>query len=248
MFQLKELFKKATPVATFYWFGRKMLWRLKRQLAYRNYFIKHQVRKLQIGCNGNILEGWFNVDLLPFYKGAFFLNATKTFPFLDDSFDYVFSEHMIEHVRYDSALFMLHECYRILKPGGKIRISTPDLETLANLYAQQKSQEQISYIKSVTDLYLPHIGEYQACFVVNQLFKFGHEFLYDFSTLKLILSKIGFTNITRCVAGASCEKEFQGVDCHVRDYISFESLVVEAILPLEKANLSYSQHNFSSQL
>jgi predicted SAM-dependent methyltransferase len=57
-------------------------------------------------------------------------------------FDYVFSEHMIEHVSYAEGLLMLRECLRVLKPGGRIRIATPSLEVLLDLYKPSKTPIQ----------------------------------------------------------------------------------------------------------
>jgi predicted SAM-dependent methyltransferase len=51
-------------------------------------------------------------------------------PFASDTFDFIFSEHMIEHVSHDDGAKMLAECHRVLKPGGHIRITTPDLAFL----------------------------------------------------------------------------------------------------------------------
>ena len=58
---------------------------------------------------------------------------TKRFPFPEQSVDYFHTEHMIEHVPLSSAQFVMNECYRTLKPGGKIRIATPDIMKLARL-------------------------------------------------------------------------------------------------------------------
>src|SRR5215470_4711811 len=90
------------------------------------YLRRQHVRKLHIGCGSNILNGWLNSDLRPHTRDVLHLDATKRFPFDDELFDYIFSEHMIEHVSYAEGLFMLGECYRILKKNGRIRLSTPN--------------------------------------------------------------------------------------------------------------------------
>lgn len=45
-------------------------------------------------------------------------------PFADASFDYVVSFQVIEHIRNDKAF--VREVYRVLKPGGKFIVSTPN--------------------------------------------------------------------------------------------------------------------------
>src|SRR4051812_40618920 len=97
------------------------------------YLRENTVHKLQIGCGGNYLEGWFNTDLSPNAHRTG-LNATRRFPFADNTFDYILSEHMIEHVPYDMGRVILSECHRVLKPGGTLRIVTPDLKFLIGLY------------------------------------------------------------------------------------------------------------------
>lgn len=47
---------------------------------------------------------------------------------------------MIEHLAWHEGLFMLKECRRILKKGGILRISTPDLGVLINLYSNNNSE------------------------------------------------------------------------------------------------------------
>ena len=82
------------------------------------YFSRHQVKGLHVGCGGNLLDGWLNSELSPRTEDILQLNAIKPFPVKGCVFDYVFSEHMIEHVPYCDGVSMLKECYRILKKMG----------------------------------------------------------------------------------------------------------------------------------
>lgn len=205
-----------------------------RQLAERRrererYFEEQSVTKLQIGTSINVLDGWFNVDIIPLYEGAFFMDATKPFPFDDASFDYIFSEHMIEHIEYHQAQFMLAECHRILKPGGRIRIATPDLEVLANLYVARKSPEQNAYIDEFFRIWFPDVKEKAVGLVVNQVFDFDHKFLFDPETLRDSLASAGFRQVTRSVPGQSQDPVLAGIDAHAMDYIRFETVVMEAV-------------------
>ena len=61
---------------------------------------------------------------------------------------------MIEHITYPQGIFMMSECYRILKANGKIRISTPNLAFLIDLYNKDKSDLQQEYIKWATDQFI----------------------------------------------------------------------------------------------
>jgi SAM-dependent methyltransferase len=55
-------------------------------------------------------------------------------PFKDNSTRLIFSAHLIEHLPQETLPVLLRECYRILKPGGRIRIECPDIEKLVELY------------------------------------------------------------------------------------------------------------------
>ena len=69
----------------------------------QRYFSKNSVKKLHIGCGSNILDGWLNSDYYPPLASVLHLDATKRFPFEDNTFDYVFSEHVIEHIAFSGA-------------------------------------------------------------------------------------------------------------------------------------------------
>jgi len=195
------------------------------------------VRKLQIGAGSNVLDDWLNTDVYLTQSGVTFLNAKKPFPFEDCAFDYIFSEHQIEHITYKEGVFMLRECYRVLKPGGGIRIATPDLEILIGLYRPEKSNLQQRYIHWIIDRYLPQIDVYRASFVINNAFRnWGHQFIYDRMTLQNAMEEAGFTNITRYALGESDEEIFRGIEVHANaveseDMNQYETMVLEAKRP-----------------
>jgi len=56
-------------------------------------------------------------------------------PFADESFDQVVAMEIIEHMAVDP-MFMLAEANRVLKPGGKLLITTPNIASLTSLYLQ----------------------------------------------------------------------------------------------------------------
>lgn len=56
-------------------------------------------------------------------------------PFADDSFDQVVAMEIIEHLAVDP-MFMLAEANRVLKPGGNLLITTPNIASLTSLYLQ----------------------------------------------------------------------------------------------------------------
>ena len=55
-------------------------------------------------------------------------------PFDDNTVDFIFSEHMIEHLPEKTIRRFWGECFRVLKPSGWMRHSTPDLTFIVRLY------------------------------------------------------------------------------------------------------------------
>jgi SAM-dependent methyltransferase len=55
-------------------------------------------------------------------------------PFGSEEVDACYASHVLEHLRRDQARFLLLECFRVLRPGGIIRLAVPDLEGVAREY------------------------------------------------------------------------------------------------------------------
>jgi len=191
------------------------------------------LKKLNIGCGTNNKKGWLNTDILP-YKHAVYLDATKVFPIADSSFDYVFSEHMIEHIPLKKGIFMLNQCYRIMKPAGKIRITTPNLQFLIDLSHSNLTQTQQEYIDWSIETFQLNKNANKKTVVINNFFhNWGHCFLYDFESLKNIMEMIGFKNVKGVESRKSDDKELNDLEIHGKKVIPekfnlLESFSVEA--------------------
>lgn len=211
---------------------RQLEKRLKEKClnAAREYLKQQGVRKLQIGTGPNRLQGWFNTDISPAGEGIYHLDASQNFPFQENTFDYIFSEHQIEHFTYYEGLQMLKECRRVLKPGGRIRIITPDMDIIIALRSPQKSDIQRDYVRWHIENFYPEMARDRDIFVINNAFSgFGHRFLYDYETLKESIEKAGFTNVLRMPYGQSSDENLRAIDWRASDRMtSFTGLCVEA--------------------
>lgn len=204
---------------------------LRRNSAIEKYLQSHSVQKLQIGSGGNHIAGWLGTDIAPVSDDITYLDASKPFPMADATFDYVFCEHMIEHITWREGQRMLRECHRILKSGGVFRVATPDLAVIIGLYQNDRNALEEKYIRWITDRYLQDIAVYKASFVINNAFRnWGHQFLYDSELLEIALSQAGFLNIMRCTHGESTHEHLQGIEEHGKAVSNQEMNVFETII------------------
>lgn len=200
----------------------------------RRYLQNHAVKKLQIGAGPTAMDGWLSTDIAPRFDGAVYLDATQRFPFEDETFDYVYSEHMIEHISWKNGLFMLRECRRILKPDGVLRVATPDLKVLLDLYAGTYRLSQQKYVQWITDEFLDGVKDYKPSFVINNAFNnWGHQFLYDGELMTMALRQSGFEHVRQWQTGESDDPNLHGIEAHGKniddnDMAAFETMVFEA--------------------
>jgi len=80
-------------------------------------------------------DGWTILDALPGPAVDHVGNCTDLSFLPDESCAEVYASHVLEHLGYDGELpKTLVGIYRVLKPGGLLRASVPDLDTLCRLF------------------------------------------------------------------------------------------------------------------
>ena len=111
---------------------------------------------INIGSGISGAPGWYNVDnsptillsRLPFARRLLRLPAwprdvhrldvRKGLPFCDASVSYIYSSHTFEHFSWAESRKVAEECFRVLKPGGTLRIVVPDLGLMVRQYLQNR--------------------------------------------------------------------------------------------------------------
>lgn len=212
---------------------RRLGWMRARRAAIAKYFRTHAVRKLHLGCGPVLLDGWLNADLRPRTPRHVFLDVTEQFPFPDRSVDYIFTEHLLGDLTYPQAGTMLAECRRVLKPGGRIRVATPSLAKLAELYLPGRNEAHERYVSWAIQEFVGWADAPLPGLVINNLFQ-EHPFVYDPATLQHVLARAGFVDIVEQQYGRSDDPVFDGIDSHGgvlgRPEISgFETVTMEAL-------------------
>ena len=204
----------------------------KRDADIQLYLNSEAQKKLQIGCQDHPMKGWLNADINPLHEEIILMDATKPFPLPNDTFEFIFSEHMIEHIGFQEGLAMMKECYRVMKTGGVIRLSTPNIKFLIELYNEPKSETQKKYL-DFSKRYFSDNRPILDTIIINNFFRdWGHQFIHDFKTLEYILAQAGFKNVKQCEVYKSEYAVLQNLEKHAlelgEEFNQLESIVVEA--------------------
>jgi predicted SAM-dependent methyltransferase len=199
------------------------------------YLDTYPVAKIQLGCGGNVLKGWLNTDGQMdgwFHPESVKLDATQPFPIPDNSFDFVYSEHMIEHIKFWQGQQMLAECFRIMKPGARIRISCPDFQFLLDLYLNPTELSQ-KYTEHESPDWAPYPNP---IFIFNNYVReWGHQFIYDRPTMTNSLLATGFEDITEHKILESNVPELANLEIPSRmqpGFLQLETMTFEARKPI----------------
>lgn len=89
---------------------------------------------LNIGCGRRFHSEWVNIDLVSDDSQVLKCDVSQGLPFADNSFAVVYHSHVLEHFAPDDGRRLIRECFRVLQPGGILRVVVPDLERIAQLY------------------------------------------------------------------------------------------------------------------
>jgi predicted SAM-dependent methyltransferase len=158
--------------------------------------------RVHLGCGRHLLDGWANLDM-DGPRGVVRFNLTRPLPFPSGSVDLVFTEHFVEHIRLDQALALVRECARILRPGGVIRISTPDLRRLVDEYLSGNTDEWSDMGWSPAT----------PCDLVNEGMRlWGHVYLWDQERLAKALIDSGFRDVARLSPHQSDHVALRGLE------------------------------------
>lgn len=181
--------------------------------------------RLHLGCGPIVVAGWENLDKSPnvilarmtplrkllhrvgvvsdeqaqgFPPGVKFVDLSRRLPYRDESVDAIYSGHLIEHMSPTNAGAMLAECRRVLRPGGRIRFSTPDLRETIDQYLESveagSPDAADEFMKSL-GTYTDGTGSRLRRFVNRNVSAFHHQWLYDGASLRQLFERSGFRSV-----------------------------------------------------
>lgn len=98
--------------------------------------LKSNYKLLNLACGAKIsrVGNWSNVDFSSPIANVLQMDILSGLKFENNTFDIVYTAQFMEHITLDQAALVLKEVNRVLKPGGILRIVTPDFEEMAVSY------------------------------------------------------------------------------------------------------------------
>jgi predicted SAM-dependent methyltransferase len=158
------------------------------------------VAKVQVGCGPKaLLEGWCNTDIRGFAGIDQVMDATEPWPF--SGLTHVFGEHFLEHLEIDKAVDFLVHAGNSLAPGGRIRLSTPNLAWVIRTHFDVGP---VGEEKRLADTLRTN----------RAFYGWGHRFLWTTEMLTGLLATLGYEEVEVYGYGESRDPEFVNLERH----------------------------------
>lgn len=175
-----------------------------------------ELLNINLGCGTNKLpKPWLNHDAD--------VDITKPLPWDDGAAKYIFIEHCVEHVTHKQAIGFFKEAYRVLSPGGVIRVVVPSLEKI-------RESDDPEYYRFTTKW--QNEGPTKRGAMNAIIYAHGHEMIWCGALMEAVLYYCGFDDIKQELPGKSEHTELRGVEGHAKvigdRFNLIESLVFEA--------------------
>lgn len=105
--------------------------------------------KLNLGAGKEHFDrkaGWINVDIQESCHPDVVANCDDLSGFAElDSVDLIVANHLIEHMGCGGADGLFREAYRVLKPGGSLIVTVPNIRTLAQRWLLREMDDQLFF-------------------------------------------------------------------------------------------------------
>lgn len=201
---------------------------LIRRRAVARYLASEPEPRLHIGAGPQRIEGWLDTDLI---SGTIYLDLSRRLPFEDGVFTYAFGEHVIEHLGQAVGAGLLRELRRVLRPGGVLRLTTPDLQKIIAIYEDRNPvigrEGYVKFLAQETGKRYDRPGQ-----MFNDYTRlWGHQWIYDEQDLTDTLCEAGFREVSRHETGESDRPALQGLERHGgADWVNrAEAMCLEAV-------------------
>jgi predicted SAM-dependent methyltransferase len=186
--------------------------------------------QLNLGSGIGLLKDFINVDIIPLKvveEGYRYEQASITkLPFIDNFADYAYMSEVMEHFPIRILPDAMKEVCRVMKPKGKLIITTPDFNGIAKLWLETvganvgKIKEFESYVWLAEIIYgnQAHDGEFHRCPMTPDYVNF-------------VLRVAGFSDVKVWVWPRDSKpgKKYPGMRWHPNAIMRTDTIVAEAV-------------------
>ncbi len=141
--------------------------------------------KLHLGCGHRFLPGFIHIDQDKLDHVDHVRDISDLSIFDDDSVDEIYSCGVIVYFDRIEVVKVLTEWRRVLKKGGRLRVSIADFEKMVQVYLESEKRLESRGILG------PLFGRWE----INEGTVIYQKTTYDFKSLKAVLENNGFTNV-----------------------------------------------------
>jgi len=132
---------------------------------------------LNLGCDKFKLGGFTNIDFNPEVTPDLVLDLNKLdMAFQENTVDFIYAGHVLEHLPYNNSLGLLKQCQKILKPFRMMLVVVPDYTKCGNIDVE--TAERVIMAQ----------GDHKMLFNKERLYKMikesGFRFAYEVTDLK----------------------------------------------------------------
>ncbi len=168
--------------------------------------------KINFGSGPYPLAGWINVDIDSAGRPDVVADLGRPLPFASGAADFIHTEDFLAQLDPIPLREFLRECRRILKPGGAMRVLTPDLARFARMYLEDPAH--LVWIWN-TFVGVP-LETGTACEVLNLGMRLAGRFQYDLETFSRLATDAGLDTI-RVAYNESRFEALRGLDLRRTD-------------------------------
>jgi predicted SAM-dependent methyltransferase len=145
--------------------------------------------KLNLGAGTHRPPGYHTVDL--HHADTVMSVAEFPWPWADATVTEILASHLLEHLDRHTGVGFLAECWRVLVPGGVLRLAVPDFDVFADCIVTRDWTPLAGY--RYTDANYFFGGNPEQELLTAQM----HRYAYTFENLAYKLRDLGFFMVTR---------------------------------------------------
>jgi len=164
--------------------------------------IKNVGINIHLGCGPVNHKSFINIDGFPFPHVHYIRDISNLSVFSNNSVDLIYASHCLEHFHYSEVENVLKEWQRVLKKGGVLRLSVPDLDLLLKIYYANGANP---------DTIIPQLLGGQ-----NNKYNF-HYMVFNKNNLSDKLNKTGFSDIKTWIPNSDLMTTFNDFSSYLKE-------------------------------